>query len=115
MKKEMARKLLGEAERVAQMYSKPDREFNHNSETFKLMKLKPLSDMTAVGIFRKHPTQKIALAFFFWTNGSGGRWNYFFPTDSHALGMGRVQDLLYQVEQKNFPLNFEVPQQDEVE
>ncbi len=105
--KERAQKLSNHADEVAGRYSRTDREFNHNNETFFVDKIRPLSDTTAVVYFKKTPSNKIAAAFFYWTNGSGGQWNYFFPTDSHVVGMLNFKDKLLAVETHNFPLNFE--------
>jgi hypothetical protein len=107
MNKQRAMKLVDAANDVAGRYSRTDREFNHNNETFAVEMTRVLSDTTAVVYFKKSPTNKLAAAFFYWTNGSGGRWNYFFPTDSHVVGMLNFRDKLLAVEQHNFPLNFE--------
>ena len=107
MKKDQAVKLQNFAIEVAMRYSKTDREFNHNNETFDIHSITVLSDSTAVVYFKKTPGDKLAAAFFYWTNGGGGKWNYFFPTDSHVIGMVNFKDKLLAVERHNFPLNFE--------
>jgi hypothetical protein len=104
MKKDLARKLNAKAQEIALAFSNPDREFNHGKETFIVSEIKPLSEVTAAILFKKN-TGKIGMAFCYWTNGGGGKWNYFFPTDSHVLGMGKVAPLLNEVEEHNFPLN----------
>ena len=53
----------------------------------------------------------MAAFFFYWTNGNGGKWNYFVPTDSHVIGMVNFKDKLPKVERHNFPLNFEAAQE----
>ena len=37
---------------------------------------------------------------------AGGQWRYFFPTYDHAVGAERLRDILYDVESRNFPINF---------
>ena len=107
MNKEKAIKLNDYAVEVAQMYSRKDRANNYNGEDFDVHSITVLSDTTAVTYFKKSPGDKLAAAFMYWTNGSGGRWNYFFPTDSHVIGMVNFKDKLLAVERNNFPLNFE--------
>lgn len=104
MKKDLVHKLHAKAQEIAKAFSNPDREFNYSKETFTVAEIRPLSEATAVILFKKN-TGKIGLAFAYWTNGRGGKWNYFFPTDSHVLGMKKVAAILDQVEQHNFPLN----------
>ena len=107
MKMAQAKKLKEFSEEVAMRYSKTDREFNHNNETFDIHSIEVLSDTTAAVYMKKTPGNKIAAFFFYWTNGTGGRWNYFVPTDSHVVGMFNFRDKLVKVERHNFPLNFE--------
>ena len=105
MKKEMAVKLYDKATEVAYHFSNPKREFNKTNETFSVGKIKPLSDLTAAVLFNKS-SGKIGIAFFYWVKSSGGHWKYFFPTDSHIIGMNKMKDLLHDVEQLNFDKNF---------
>lgn len=109
MKKEQARALWQHAHKVAANFSRQDREFNYNNETFSVHSVEVLSDSTAAVYFKKEPTKKMAVIFCYWTNGGGGRWNYFFPTDSHVVGMTNFKDKLIAVERHNYPLNFEQP------
>lgn len=104
MTKERVHKLKNKAEEVAKMFSNPDREFNHTNETFKVVSIKPLSELTA-GILFKKSTGKIALAIAFWKNNKGGHWDYFFPTDSHVLGFRKIEKLLEKVEEYNIGKN----------
>ena len=80
-------------------------EFNTTKESFTVRKIIPLSDLTATVQFKKS-SGKIGLAFFYWIKSSGGYWQYFFPTDSHIIGMNRMKDMLHNVEQHNFDKNF---------
>ena len=43
----------------------------------------------------------------YWVKSNGGHWKYFFPTDSHILGMGKMCDVLHDVELLNFDKNFD--------
>lgn len=106
MKKEVADKLVIKAGQVAQDFSRPERAFNTNQETFKVKDITPLSESTAAVVFEKQPTGKKALAFFYWRNGGAGAdWHYFFPTDSHVLGMSKIEHYLAEVEAFNFGRN----------
>ena len=72
---------------VALRFSNPDRRFNANNETFIVRDIFPLSDQTATVMFEKN-TGKVAVAFFYLRKGGDTRnWYYFFPTDTHVLGM----------------------------
>ena len=106
MTKDLARALRAKAVEVGGLFSRPDRAKNPGGETFSLIDLRPLSEATAVAYYRKAPSKKLALAFFYYLNAGHPRWEYFFPTDSHVLGMGKVADLLTGIEHNNFPLNF---------
>ena len=105
MKKTLVKKLNDRALEVEWMYSQKDREYNHNNESFKLHKIKPLSESVAVAIYKKIPTKKIAIACFYWVNGSGGRGEYFFPTYDHCVGFERIKNILYDTEEYNFDKN----------
>ena len=105
VKKELVKKLKERAEDIARMFSHKDRQFNFNSEMFEVVTIKPLSESTAVVWFKKEPTKKTGLAFLYWINGSGGRWQYFFPTYDHCIGMERVKEELFVVEESNFDKN----------
>lgn len=83
MKKENLTSLKRRAEEIAKAYSKPDREYNYNKELFQLNKLIPMSETTATVIFLKDSGKK-AVAFFYLVKDN---WRYYFPTDSHILGM----------------------------
>ena len=53
MNKNIAIKLKKEAERVAIRFSNKDREGNYNNEDFKIDKIIPLSDHSAVVNYKK--------------------------------------------------------------
>ena len=105
MQKELAKLLELKAAEVAKNYSNPDREYNYNKEIFEVKEIKPLSENTAAVYFLKQPSGKLAMAFFFYVVNGNGWWGYFFPTDSHVLGMGIVGRCLWEVEQHNYKLN----------
>ena len=105
MQKKLAIKLHDRAEEIAWMFSQ-QREYNHNDEKFVVHDIKPLSEFPALVEFKKEPTNKLGLAFLYWIKGSGGRWEYFFPTYDHCVGMERVKDNLYNIETFNFDKNF---------
>jgi hypothetical protein len=105
MKKDLVEKLVLKAGMIAADFSRPDRQFNTNQEVFKVEKILPMSESTAAVFFRKEPTKKLAVAFLYWINGGNGYWQYFFPTDSHVLGMGKIARHLDEVEAENFLKN----------
>ena len=103
MKKDFAKELKQKAEEVAQNFSRPDRRFNISGETFVISKIVPLSETTA-GVYYEKNTGKKATAFFYYLR-SGG-WKYFFPTDSHILGMESFGKHKLIVEELNYEENF---------
>lgn len=103
MRKETVESLIIKANEVARIYSDPNRQYNGNKETFSLEKVYPLSDSTALVQYLKSGGKR-ALLFFYYVKG-GDFWNYFFPTDSHILGMSKVADFKLQMEQLNFDKN----------
>lgn len=104
IKKALVKKLLAKTEEVANLFSRVDRPKNITQEIFKVEKIVPLSESTAAVYYRKN-TEKIGLCFFYWINSGEGYWQYFFPTDSHIIGMGLFGNLKQQVEEKNFDKN----------
>jgi len=105
MNKDIALKLSAKAKEIAENFSKPDREFNINKETFQVEKIIPLSEKTAVVKFLKSSGKK-ALAFLYWINMNDGSWQYFIPTESHVFGMLKLSKYLQEIEEYNYPKNF---------
>ena len=105
MKKALAIKLKEEAEDIARKFSISEREFNFSNETFKVHSIAPLSETTAYVEFKKS-TGKYGVAFCYWINMGGGQWRYFFPTYDHCVGAEKLREVLHDVEERNFPLNF---------
>ena len=105
MKKDAAIKLRKISKVIAENFSKTDREFNVNNETFEVVKIKPLSESTAVVLMEKS-SKKYALAFCYLINYNGGTWKYFIPTYDHCFGMESLREFLSLVEDKNFLKNF---------
>jgi len=106
MNKEVALKLSAKAKEIAKNFSNVNREFNRNNESFTLNKIIPLSEKTAVAIYDKSSRKK-AIAFLYWINMGAGGWYYFIPTESHAYGMVKIQKYLQEVEEHNYPVNFQ--------
>ena len=104
MQKQRVIKLRELGEQIAKNFSNPDRERNYNNETFKVDSLIPLSESTALIMFKKS-TGKLGLTFCYWLNMAGGQWKYFFPTYDHCAGFDLVKKELHKVEQFNFELN----------
>jgi predicted mannosyl-3-phosphoglycerate phosphatase (HAD superfamily) len=104
MKKEVVLKLNKKAYEIAKNFSKVNREFNVNNETFEVSKIEPLSESTGVVLLKKS-SGKYAVAFCYYINMSGGVWQYFIPTYDHIFGMESVRELLALVEKTNFKKN----------
>ena len=102
MRKDLVLTLKSKAEEIAKNFSNPERDFNHTGEIFSVKSIKPLSENTAIVTFEKIPTNKLAVAFLFYVK---EYWMYFFPTDSHILGMDSLGEELRRVEEYNFKLN----------
>lgn len=111
MKREVAIKLKETAHEIEKIFSDPNRKFNTLKEVYTLEKLIVLSEYTAALIFKKN-TGKKALVFAYHTMATDGKWQYFFPKESHTVGMSKVAGLLNEVEQHNYSYNLqELPQQ----
>ena len=104
MQKHRVIKLKETAKIIAENFSNKNREYNYNNETFEVSSIMPLSESTGLVYLIKN-TGKYCLAFCYWTNGNGGLWNYFIPTYDHCVGMERVKQELFNIEQRNFNLN----------
>ena len=111
----MARQLKNEAHRVAVLFSKP-RGGNVLNETYEVESIEVLSECTAAVTFAKKPTNKRAVAWFYYiASHRQPRWEYFFVTYSHLAGLQRVGRILHEVEQHNFRESTrEAPETDEV-
>ena len=105
MQKKIALELRDKAFQIADNFSRADREFNVNNEEFKVDKIEPLSETTAIVTFKKS-SGKVGLAFCYYIRMNGGLWNYFFPTYDHCVGMERVKEMLFDIEKLNFFQNF---------
>ena len=101
----IAHKLRAAAGDIARVFSRPERKAQFTGEDFQVDRIIPLSETTAAVIYRK-TKGKVAAAFFFYRRRSQ-RWEWFFPTDSHVLGMVKFADVLLAIERHNFPLNFQ--------
>ena len=104
MKKSTAIQLKDKATKVGRDFSNPDRELNKTGESFKVKSIRPLSDHMAAVIYIKS-SNKLALALFYYIPAKE-RWEYFFPTDSHILGLSGFTELKQKVEEFNFDANF---------
>jgi len=100
MRKEIALRLREEAERVAREYSNPNREYG-NGEVFEVDEILALSEFTAAVVFKKS-SGKRAVGFFYVVKDS---WRYFFPMDSHLIGMESFSEIKKRIEIENFGRN----------
>jgi len=110
MNKQIAHELNKFSKKIAEKYSRKDREGNFNGETFSVDEIIPTSDHTAVINFKKN-TGKIGVAFCYYINrGMSKGWKYFFPTDSHVNGFQAFLYYKLDAERRNFDKNFLVKQ-----
>jgi len=101
MRKQLVYELHALAEQIANHYSNHQRANNYNNETFAVTGIEPTSETTATITFLKS-SGKLALAFAFYKK---NRWDYFFPTESHIIGMQKLANALNQIDQYNFKKN----------
>lgn len=103
MKAEFTVSLRLKADEIAVMFSDKERGGNTLGETFTVRHITILSETTACVTFDKAPHGMIAVAFLYHINSRAhARWEYFFVTYSHLVGLGKVADILHKVEQHNF-------------
>ena len=89
----------------AAMLSNPDRPKNPG-EIFRVVDIVVLSEMTAA-IKMKKDTGKLALGWAYWVpRAYNPEWRGFCVTYQHLTGMEKVADLLHDIEQHNYWLNF---------
>jgi hypothetical protein len=116
MQKTVAQELKNSARICAEHFSNPDRGFYQKgkAEFFEVFEIIPLSEYTATVVMKKDSGKK-AVLFFYYIKSYGqdqagnpqGKWFYFFPSDSHILGMSSFKKYKDQVEVENFKYNFE--------
>jgi hypothetical protein len=104
MRKDLVISLTKKAQEIADNFSNKERPNNQNKEVFIVAGIKPLSETTAEITFMKN-TGKLAIAFAYHINMNGGEWKYFFPTESHIIGMQRMSACLYTIDEHNFKQN----------
>ena len=104
MKKSIVKSLIEKAKDVGRHFSDPERLKNTNQEIFELHEIIPLSEYTAAVIYIKNTTKK-GVAFFYYIQSGSGYWTYFFPTDSHIIGMESFGRIKQKIESENFDKN----------
>lgn len=110
MKKEMTLSLRSAAEQVATMFSNKDRGGNYAGEDFVVGEITVLSDVTACVVFNKSSKKKAVAWFYFIASQAKPRWEYFFVTYSHLVGLNRVAAILHRAEQHNYQVTIEEQQ-----
>lgn len=101
MRQEVRNQLKQEAQKAASAFSNPNRDYNKNNETYKVDKITPTSEYTAVITFRKS-TGIFAIMCAFYIK---DRWWTFFPTDSHLEGMRYMPGMKQKIEEANFMIS----------
>lgn len=110
MNRKISQELCELAERIAQDFSHPDRAMNFDMETFQVDTIAPLSETTAYIVFKKYNMQnsltRKSVAFCYYMRAKK-QWRYFFPGESHALGMLEFWKILLQITIENFKRDFQ--------
>jgi len=107
MKREIGELLLKAALEKAKKYSDSSRPENYTQETFKLLRIIPLSD-EVVWVHYEKRKGNIAKCLFIWINKGkvNGKlingWFSFFPSDSHMFGLSKIMDNPYNIDEFNF-------------
>ena len=106
MKKDTVFKLKDKIGELERQFSNPDREYNKSNEVFTFHNVTPLSDSVALVTVKKN-TGKMANVLFLYVK---NYWIYFFPTDSHELGIFNYLNNKYRLylEDFNFGKNFSI-------
>jgi len=109
MKKSVVIKLKNKIKELEEQFSNIDREYNYNKESFKAVNIVPLSDSVALVTLKKN-TEKHSNALFIYVKNF---WFYFFPTDSHELGIFNYLNNKYRIylEEFNFDKNFNIKEE----
>jgi len=102
MNKITAIKLREAAAKFADFFSDPNRKKNYTKETYSIDDIYPLSSDSAAIVYKKQPTGKKAVVFAYLM---AGRWNLFFPTDGHVLGMETFWKFKQMVENHNWSVH----------
>ena len=111
MNKERAKELNQFCKTVAERFSNTSRQGNINNETFSVEEIIPTSDDSAVVNFVKN-TGKLAVAYMYYINrGRSKGWKYYFPTDSHVVGMQAFSFYKLEAERRNYKRNFKAVEQ----
>ena len=101
MNKSIYQKLHVRVEEVAKTFSDPNRSLNYNGETFKYDDVVVTSETTAFVTMKKSSGKKVGVGFVWVNTGAGGFWSYFFPTDSHLLGLRYWEKYKLEIERFN--------------
>ena len=104
MTKEMAISLDKKIAEVSAIMSNPQRPGNVNNEDFNFSSMKILSEQVVAVKYKKLPGGKLALCMMFWVPGLS-LWLSIFITDSHVLGMKKIDTEKEKVEAFNYEKN----------
>lgn len=106
MKKIVAALLMDKIRELEHNFSNPWRDRNFNGECFKCINITVLSESVALVTLRKDTGKHCNALFWFVKD----YWVYFFPTDSHELGMFNYLNNMYRLhlENFNFDKNFKI-------
>jgi len=106
MNKNIAIALQEKANEAAFNFSRSDRANNHNNEKFWVEEIQPISAQSAYVIFMKSSGKK-AIAHFINKKPDVPHWEYYFIGCQHLLNLNILTEKYLEVEQYNFPINFD--------
>ena len=112
MRKDVAIALKNKAVEVAKNYSNTDRVNNFNNESFKVYEIMPISAQGAYVIFEKSSGKRAIAHFIHVDHPKKPFWQYYIIGSQHLLNLNVLSEKYLEVEQHNFPFNFESPKRE---
>jgi len=108
VERSLAQSLFHKAEEVALDHSEHSGERGYKDVTWDVQRVIPLSEKSGGVIFKKSDGKK-ALGYFWWGKNRDNKWvwRWMFPSVDQLFGMGKLQELHYEVEQENYQVSLE--------
>ena len=106
MRKDVAISLKNKAIETANKFSNTDRVNNYNNESFKVCEIMPISAQGAYVIFEKSTGKRAIAHFIHVDHPKNPFWQYYIIGSQHLLNLNVLTDKYLEVEQHNFPFNF---------
>ena len=107
MRKDVAISLKQKAEQIAIKFSNTARENNYNNESFKVLEIMPISAQGAYVIYEKSTGKRAIAHFIHVDHPKSPFWQYYMIGSQHLLNLNVLTEKYLEVEQHNFPFNFD--------